>query len=134
MGSYLGIIVEQSLRDPRAMAAFDIVATWVGKTWVLRLVAIPEDQLDAKIATLQANMVTDDEWYAHFFLRDQLVAVFREAIFRVTTDPKTWGPAVQYGLDRGIPAEQLDFKPRTREEAGAFFGVALPPTGSPLNL
>lgn len=69
-------------------------------------------------------MRPDEPWYAHYFCDDDLVIVFQDAIVRVGTDPETWGPAIEAGSVRGIPREQLDFRPRTRADALEFFELS----------
>jgi hypothetical protein len=69
-------------------------------------------------------------WYAHFFDRERLVAVFEDAVFELTPDPVTWEPAIMHGLARGVPLEQLDFDPCTPEDARARFGLAAAPQPS----
>lgn len=120
---YLGVIVAQSLRDGREVEQFHILATRPGKSWTFHLVAIPEQEFAGKIRFLQENMVMDDCWYAHFFRGNELVVVFRDALFHMTADPDTWGRAVEHGRCGGIAPEQLDFKPRTWADAQAFFGL-----------
>ena len=120
MHNYLGIVIENSLRQPDAISQ-SIIKTRRRGSWTFLLVSVPENELDAHIRRLQANMVTDDEWYAHYFRGDELIVVFRDAAFPVAVDPASWGPAVTYGLSVGVPAEQLDFTPRTAPDAEAFF-------------
>ena len=94
-------------------------------SWVFLLVSVPEDQLDAHTEMLQTNMVPNGKWYAHYFTGEELLVVYWDAVFRATTNPKTWGPVIEHGLKSGIPLEQLDFNPRTMVDAGTFFSVKM---------
>lgn len=123
MNTYLGIVVAQSLQDQSLLTEFRIVATRKGQSWTIHLVSVSEEQLDAQLQLLHANLMTDGHWYAHFFMQDQLAVVFRDAVFHVRTDPATWGPVIEHGLDLGIPGEQLDFSPRTVEDAHRLFAL-----------
>jgi hypothetical protein len=123
LSPYLGIVIEQSLRDPLLIDGFDVVATRRGRAWTFHLVSVAPERLEQQVAALQAGMVTDDCWYAHFFRGDELAVVYRDAVFWAGVDPATWAPAVEHGLAHGVPLEQLDFKPRTEAEARAFFGL-----------
>lgn len=125
MKEYLGIVVEQCFRNDSLMEQFSVIATRRG-SWNLHLVSVPEQQISSQISLLQENMVSGDAWYAHFFRGEELVVVYRDAVFRTTINPADWGPAVEHGLLRGVPREQLDFAPRTKEEAHSFFRVAPP--------
>ncbi len=121
--AYLGIVVEQALRDRGALRDWDVVARRRVGGWDFVLVRVHGQDLDRRVAELQRAMVDDDTWYAHFFAGNRLVLVFRDAVFRVGTDPGTWGPAIAHGLAGGVPREQLDFHPRTASSAEAFFGL-----------
>lgn len=122
MNDYLGIVVGQSLADRACLDRATIVAERAVGSWRLLLVRVPAAEFEAHLGALQAGLVREDEWYAHYFRDDELVVVFHDGLFRVTTDRSTWGPAVEHGLARGVPPEQLDFTPRTVTDAEAFFG------------
>ena len=51
------------------------------------------------------------EFYCHFYRNDELIIVFRERVFRTSTQKTTWTEAIDYGKSIGIPAGQLDFIP-----------------------
>lgn len=126
MDNYLGIIVEQSLRDPQVREALQVVAVKHGANWSFWLDSAGVGELEEHIRVIQTNMVSDEYWYAHYFRGNELVVVFRDAVFRVTTDPATWEPAIAHGLARGIPRNELDFGYVTKAQAEEFFGTKLP--------
>lgn len=125
MGNYLGIIIEQCLRDPAVARQFPVVSVRRLGSWVFLLASVPADELARHVQFLQSYMVTDGHWYAHYFRGDELVVVYRDAVFHVSTDPASWGPAIAHGLASGIPQEQLDFHPRTQSDAEQFFGTTV---------
>jgi len=126
---YLGIVIQQSLKDNDFTPPGRVVARKRVKTWVFLLVSVAPAEFDKHVLALRNSMVTDDTWYAHYFRDRELVIVFREAVFKVGIDPATWAPAIAYGLEKGVPLEQLDFHPRTAEDAARFFSTSLPPAG-----
>ncbi len=126
MKHYFGIVIEQSLRSPDVLPQAQIIARKQVGTWRFLLTSVPESEIDEQVRALQAGMVTDDNWYAHYFLGEELIVVFRDASFRVTTDPASWRPAIDHGLRSGIPMKQLDFKPRTVQDTEAFFALKFP--------
>ena len=70
---------------------------------------------------LQSNMAEHylhlvHEFYCHFYRGDELIIVFRNEIFRVTTDPSSWIDAIEYGKELRIPIKQLDFIPYRVED------------------
>lgn len=125
MPGYFGIIVEQSLKDVSVLQEFEIRADKRIGSWRLLLVSVPEEEIEPKMRRLQDHMigVSEDCWYAHFFKDETLYVVYQDAIFRTSVDPEDWDEAIRYGLTNGIPREQLDFRPRTAEEAMATFGL-----------
>jgi len=123
---YYGIVIQQSLRTPDVPPPARVMATKRVRTWKFLLVEVPEADLDRHVRALQTAMVTDDNWYAHYFLGETLVVVFRDAAFRVGIEPGTWGPVIEHGLRSGIPLEQLDFTPRTVQDAATFFDLPVP--------
>jgi hypothetical protein len=120
---YLGVVVRESLRDPSLTPP--LVASRRGADWTMLLVRIPVEELDHGVAALRSNFDPTDCWYAHFFREDELVVVFADEVFRVSTDPATWDAPVQHGRDCGVPDNELDFSPRTVEEAEAAFGLRI---------
>ena len=126
MGNFLGIVVDQSLKNARAIDRMTVIAKKQIGSWGLLLVSIPEDELSKEIAMLQSDMINvkEDCWYAHFFQDDELIVVYQDRTFHATVNPETWTESIQHGLEHGIPMEQLDFTPRTRTEAMAYFGLS----------
>jgi hypothetical protein len=122
---YLGIVIEQCLRDPSVEDRLRLISKRKPRSWVFLLVSVPESELDDHVKLLQSQMIEDDAWYAHYFRDDELVVVFRDAVFRVGTDPKTWDAPVEHGIKSGIPLHQMDFDPRTEEDARRFFGLRI---------
>lgn len=123
--AYLGIIIEQSLKDASVMHQFTTLAEqWYG-SWRFLLVSVPEEELERKMKTLQDHMIdlAEDCWYAHFFQDETLYVVYQDAVFRTTLSPDDWDEPVRYGLSHNVPIEQLDFKPRTVDDACAMFGL-----------
>jgi hypothetical protein len=85
MDDYLGIVVRESLRDSSLIPP--VVASRRGADWTLLLVRIPVEELGREVAALRSNLDRTDCWYAHFFREDELVVVFDDEVFRVSTDP-----------------------------------------------
>ena len=122
-GDYLGIVIAQSLIDGEVKPPARILGKKHLNTWDFLLVAVVDTALDEHIHMLQANMVTETVWYAHYFRNQQLVVVFRDSFFRASLDKSTWEPIIKYGLKKGIPLEQLDFNPATERSAIKFFDM-----------
>jgi len=125
MADYLGIVIKQSLSDLGLIEDLNVIATKTIGSWEFLLVAVAEEHFHNTVARLQNHMIPIDTdcWYNHFFRGDQLFVVFQNKTFQTTTNPETWSDVIRYGLEHGIPLEQLDFRPRTTEDACAFFGI-----------
>lgn len=68
--------------------------------------------------------VEEDCWYCHYFRDNELIIVYQDWVFYSLTDPKSWDDGIQYGLNHGVPKEQLDFKPRTVNDSYEFFNIS----------
>ncbi len=125
MESYVGVLIEQSLADPAGLHGIEVRRRQRDPhgTWVFLLVRVPGGQAHDAFAGLQAALRKDRAWYSHFFRGDELVVIYRDAIFTMSADPTTWGPAIDHGRRLGIPAEQLDFVPHTPAGVVARFGA-----------
>lgn len=76
---------------------------------------------------LQNHMIgiAEDCWYAHFFKDETLYVVYQDKVFQTTVFPHDWDEAIRHGMNHGIPMEQLDFHPRTADDAFALFGLGM---------
>jgi hypothetical protein len=116
--AYHGIIISLSQRDRSIFRELTVIGKnklLLGLLTFYKVSANP-DELDAVIGRLQANMTSrvlwkSQEFYAHFYRGDELVIVFRDRTFKVTTDASTWSEAIRYGRSLGIKEAQLDFTP-----------------------
>lgn len=113
---YRGIIIEESLEDKDFFKEIEILSTKIddedpSDIWHLHKVSVKKERLSDIIKRLQKAMTNKEAWYAHFYKGKDLVVVFKDKKFQISTDKKSWGPTISYGLSLGIPREQLDFKP-----------------------
>jgi len=128
---YFGIVIEQSLADPAFSGTLDVAVRRQDPngSWVFLLVRIAPERLTGELERIRLAIAREEPWYAHFFSGDDLAVVFADAIFRMTTDSASWQVAVDHGLALGIPAEQLDFWPRTAAQVEEMLGVSLADLG-----
>lgn len=115
---YHGQVVGLSQRDKRIFRTLKVIGRrkilW-GAITVFKI-EVPAADLEQVIRRLQENMSTkvlfiSQEFYAHFYRGSQLVIVFRDRVFRATTDRTTWTTAIAHGREMGIRERQLDFSP-----------------------
>ncbi len=106
---YRGQIIEESLADLKVLSEFTSesvrVTNGTGGVWTTHTVLCQRAQLD----TLK-HFLRPGPWYAHFWRQDEVVVVYRTAIFEFDRhEPRTWSSAIEYGLRLGIPVERLIF-------------------------
>lgn len=122
---YYGIVIEQSLKNPSILKEFGIVAQKQMGSWNFLLVSASENTLENQLKKLQDNMIpiNEDCWYNHFFMNDTMIVVYQDAVFKTTTNQSDWKEVIQYGIKHGVPIEQLDFNPCTRDGAFNLFDL-----------
>ena len=70
----------------------------------------PDESADRFAKQISAALDPEHHWYADFRIGSDHVVIFPGRIFRYRTgDPGGHERAVQYGLELGIPAAQLDW-------------------------
>jgi hypothetical protein len=121
--NYHGIILNISQRDKSIFDEIELLGkknVFLGMV-VLNKVKVASEHLERLIPKLQSNMAKHffyliHEFYCHFYRGNELIIVFRNKVFRVTTDQSSWKEAIEYGENLGIPLKQLDFIPYRVED------------------
>ena len=63
---------------------------------------------ESKIEKLKEQIF--DRWYAHFWHGTDIIAVFKDNIFKFNyLNKETWNNVLEYGRKLNIPDEQMDF-------------------------
>lgn len=105
MGKYSGCIIKESLKDLSILDEFDIIDNNVC------IVEIDESKVDEILPRLQNAMVDDKVWYCDLKCNDYHYIIYNDKIFKVNRDyGEQYEEVKKYGLDRGIPEEQLPNK------------------------
>lgn len=123
MNNYHGIIVDKSQKDKSILGKFRVIGKKRALACLVTLykIEVPEGSIDEVCKAVMDNMAAHfffikQEYYAHFYRADELIIVFRDALFRVTTHPSSWTDAVKHGRMLGIRGKQLDFIPNRFED------------------
>lgn len=107
---YSGCIIDESIKDKSVINEFKIVEK-IDDDGIMWLVEIDEDKINYILPKLQASMVDSPIWYCDLKCEDWHYIIFNDKIFRVNRDcPEQYEETRQYGLNRGIPDEQLPNK------------------------
>ncbi len=115
MGYYYGYILKVSQVDKSIFKKLDIVGSkrLLGIFTLYKARVSPEN-IEYIVKAIQVNMADKyyyyfHDFYAHFIKSNELIIVFKNKIFRVTTDKSTWTEVIEYGKSLKIDEKQLDF-------------------------
>lgn len=120
---YHGIVIAQGFRDPTFPKSFTIFAKRVsqGDGWDLYGIEMNASDLINTIHQIQEQLKSNEPWYAHLYNDEELIVIFKNRVFRVTSHRSTWGEIITYGKTLNIPAEQLDFWPNRFQDEIHYF-------------
>ena len=110
MNEYHGIVVDKSLKDKNLIKKLNVISSRkTSNRWLLIKISFPEKNLNKMVKLIQENLVKN--YYAHFYRDDELIVIFKNKIFHIGPNKKSWNPAIRYGLSLKIPRYQLNMKP-----------------------
>jgi hypothetical protein len=123
LNEYHGIIINQSQKNKSIFKKLKIIGkkkVFFGLV-VLFKISVNKENLNDIIKSIQENMASNlfilkQEYYAHFYRKNELIIVFKNRVFYVTTDKNTWKEAIDYGKSLNIIEKQLDFTPNKIED------------------
>jgi len=118
---YHGIIIDQEFVDKNFPNTFKIFAKKQDGDWGIYGIEIEDLKLQETIKNIQENMREDSPWYVHIYDNNQLIIFFKNKIFEVTSEKKSWQPVINYGKELNIPSEQLDFFPNNFQNENIYF-------------
>lgn len=118
---YHGIIIDQSFTDPSKVRSFRVFAIKHEDISKIYGIEVDDRRIDEVIEEIQDNMKPNEPWYAHIYNGEEIIVIFKNKVFTTSSDPASWQPAIDYGLQLNIPKEQLDFKPKSFEEEKEYF-------------
>lgn len=119
--AYRAVIVKEGLRRPELLDQFPILGTHKTLTWTLVKLGIPETDLSRASNLIQRALVEEPTYYAYIYAQENNVGgesdkqdlrvIFPYRKYQMTTNRNSWDEAIRYGLDKGIPREELVFTP-----------------------
>ena len=118
---YHGIIIDQEFVDKNFPKTFKIFAKKQDGDWGIYGIEIENSQLQLTIKNIQEKMKGDSPWYAHFYNDNQLIVIFKNKVFTIMSEKKSWQPVIDYGKLLNIPIEQLDFFPNNFKNETNYF-------------
>ena len=123
INEYHGIIINISQKDKSIFNNLQIIGkkkVLLGLV-ILYKIRVSENRINEVIQTVQNNMaskllIKKQGYYAHFYRGNELIVVFKDKVFTVSTDKTTWSDAIEYGKHLKINGKQLDFIPNRFED------------------
>ncbi len=120
---YHGIIINQSQKNKSIFKKLKIIGrkkVLFGLV-ILYKISVESDSLNELIKSVRENMasrlfILKQEYYAHFYRNNELIIVFKDKVFNVTTDKNAWREAIEFGKSLNIIEKQLDFTPNKVED------------------
>ena len=109
--SYTGVLVKEGLRRPEILNQFPILGSRRGDNWTMVKVGVPEADLSRAVKLIQSTLIEEPTYFAHLIRDEELIIIFPDRIFTTRKGDRGLREAVQYGLEKGIPAKELDFSP-----------------------
>ena len=102
---YKGKVILESLEDKNLVNKMQILDTEVAGALTIYTILISK----ADIENL-ASYIKQGPWYAHFWHGNEVIAVFRDKIFKfIHNQEDSWRETIGYGISIGIPRKQLNF-------------------------
>ena len=125
--NFIGVIIEESLKDKSVLKDINVTATRVEKAtakhktpwvnqWTLDTIEVPEDRAKEVAHKLSQSLDSKHNWYADFKNDSHHYIIFRDKIFYINRKSKRqYDEAKDYGISLGIPEYQVDFHPDVQE-------------------
>jgi len=110
---FRAVVVQEGLRRPELLEQFPVLGTQKTETWKLVKIGFPRVDLERAVQLIQGALIEEPTYYAyaHAVDSDELIIIYPFRDYRVTSDSESWEEAIRYGLDKGIPREELVFTP-----------------------
>lgn len=118
---YHAILIDKEFTDNNIPNQYKIFDQKTDGNWILYGVEIQNDNLEKTIRFLQTNLIDDSPWYFHLYNDTELIVVFKKKVFKVKPHKSTWNRLINYGLELGIPKQQLDFWPNRFQDEIHYF-------------
>ena len=111
---YHGIIINLSQKDKSIFNTVEVIGKRKFLFGLLTLykVKVSPENIDKVLKAFQTNMsdrifLRKQEFYFHFYRGNELIIVFRNKIFKVSTDKSSWADAITYGIQLKIRKTSL---------------------------
>jgi uncharacterized protein YciI len=109
--AWKGVVVKEGLRRPELLGQLPVLGQERVGNWTIVRFGVPQADLARAVQLVQSALVDEPTYYAHLSSKEDLIVIYPDRTFRVGLDPSTWFEALQYGIDHGIPREELVFLP-----------------------
>jgi len=118
---YHGILVDVAFTSREFPRTFPLFAYKKAGEWGLYGIQVARKDLETAIQSIRGAMRADAPFYAHLYDDEQVIVIFKERVFRVTSHASRWDELRRYGLTLGIPLVQLDLWPNRFQDEIHYF-------------
>lgn len=118
---YHGILIKDSFKDPDFISSFHLFNQKTSDNWTIVGVEVLSQTITKRIKEIQDNFRIDEHFYGHFYNEEELIVIFKDAVFFVNPHKSSWYEVIEYGKSLGIPEEQLDFRPNRFQDEKDYF-------------
>jgi hypothetical protein len=118
---YHGILLDMAFQDKAYPEKFKVFSKITSGDWTLYGVEIEADGLKKIVSDIRENMRSDQGYYLHLYNDEDLIVIFKNRVFEVTSHESSWGKVIEYGKQSGIPDVQLDFWPNRFQDEIHYF-------------
>ena len=115
-----GILINKEFRNEKFIKRFKIFDKKLDGSWEIYGIELSDDQVEQTIKSVQQAMKSV-YWYSHLYNDKKLVVIFKDKVFTVTPNSKSWKSIIKHGRKVGIPDEQLDFRPNKFRDEKQYF-------------
>ena len=129
MSNYIGVIIEESLKNKDVLRRVKIISTKVEKVtnehqtpwlsqWTLHTVEVKENKAKeiAEEISQSLDIKHGNSWYADYVNDTYHFIIYTNEIFFINrTSQQEYDEARDYGISIGIPEYQVDFHPEIKK-------------------
>jgi uncharacterized protein YciI len=115
---YHGQVVKEGLRRPELLQQVPVLGAQRIDKWTLVKFGLPSADLNRALDLIQSALISEPTYYATIYGGEQVFVVFPDRVFKLGAAKAGpgWQEVRRYGLDKGIPDEELVFPTRFEDE------------------
>lgn len=114
--SHRAVLVREGLRRPEVLQQLPVLGKHRTDNWTIVEVGVPGEDLHRATELIQSSLIDEPTYFCHLYRDDEVIIIFPDRVFNATADPASWKEAIKYGVDKGVPREELIFAPLSEQK------------------